>query len=162
GIRQVGHDDRLDARGRGVRLAAHTDPAGDVRIDADAADVFPHTVDHEYVDLIHWQARHAPSCRLQELRLLVGNLVRLQHPYHHRLMTGVLHQRNAGENLPRGEHLPRTGSDQLAQTVHAERVDGERAFQLAEADQRHLHQAAFVTPVIIAVRLDSVDQDDAV
>ena len=58
--------------------------------------------------------------------------------------------------------LRRARCDELAKTVDAEIVNGPRALQLAQADERHLHQPALVSSVEIGVRLDAVDEDDAV
>ena len=41
-------------------------------------------------------------------------------------------------------------------------MDGARAFEFAETDERHLHEAAAVAPVKIGVRLDAVDEHRAV
>ncbi len=77
-------------------------------------------------------------------------------------MQRVFDQADAREDLSRRQHLRRSRRDQLAQSPHAELVHGARALQLAQADERHLHQATLVRPVVVGMRLDAVDQNDAV
>ena len=64
--------------------------------------------------------------------------------------------------LPVDKHLRRSRPDQLAQPVDAEVMNGAGSLELAEPDERHLHQAAFVAPVKVRVGLDAVDQNRAV
>ena len=77
-------------------------------------------------------------------------------------MDGVFHQAHAGHNFSGGQHLRRGRAQHVAQAANAELVDGQRALQLAEADERHFHEPALVASVIVGVRLDSVDEDDTV
>ena len=64
--------------------------------------------------------------------------------------------------LPVDSTCAAPGADQLAQSVDAEIMNGARSLELAEPDERHLHQAAFIAPVKIGVRFDAVDQNRAV
>ena len=146
----------------GSLLAVDSDASRDVRIHADAADVFAHAIDDEHIDGLHRQARHVLPRQFQQLRFLVGNLVRPQHLHDHRAVVRVLHKANAAENLALRKHPACTGSNQLAQSVDAESMDRKRSFPLPETDERHFHETALVTTMKIRVRFDSIDEDHAI
>ena len=77
-------------------------------------------------------------------------------------MEGIFDKTDSRENLACGQHAGRARFDELAKTVDAEIVNRPRALELSKADERHLHQPAFIRSVKVCVRLDAVDEDRAV
>ena len=84
-----------------VALAADADAAGNVGIDADAADVFAHAIDDEHIDGVHRQARHVALREIQQTRLFARYRIGLQHLDVQRLVKRILHEADARENLAR-------------------------------------------------------------
>jgi hypothetical protein len=119
-------------------------------------------IDDEHIDDIGRQARHVALRKVEQVWFFTRDLLNLQHLGAQCFVKGIFDKGDARENLPRGKDLRRPRRDQLAQPINAEVVDSTRTLQLAETDQRHLHQTAFVTPVKIGMRLDSIDQNRAV
>ena len=76
-------------------------------------------------------------------------------------MVGIFDQSDTTENLAARKDVASPGTDELAQTVDAESVNRQRALLLAEANERHLHQAALVAAVKVRVRLDPVNENHA-
>ena len=147
---QVGH--RLDA------LAAD-----DVGVEPGPAVVLAQLAHDQDVDLVERQAGHQAACLVEQAGLDVEQLLGLDRDD----PGGLLARRSrAGPRRARpgsaraGRRRPRGAS--LQEPRQAELVDLGGPLALAQADREHLEQAALVPSGERGVRLDPVEQDDAV
>ena len=100
-IGQITHHHGADTRRRLVALAANADAAGDVGIDADAADVFAHAIHDEHIDDVHRQARHVALREIEQTRLFERDRIGLQHLDVQCLVKRILDEADARENPAR-------------------------------------------------------------
>ena len=83
----------------------------------------------------------------EQPRFLPRNLFGLQHFDVQSLMEGVFDKTDSRENLACGQHARRARFDELAKTVDAEIMNSPGTLELSKADERHLHQPAFISSV---------------
>ena len=98
----------------------------------------------------------------QELHVALMNVLRGYRLDDGRLVVGVLHGRDAEEDMPRLHHLVRDLDHEVADAFDAVAVQGERLLVFTQADGGHLHQAALYAGAEVRVGFDPVDEHHTV
>ena len=138
--------------------------ADDVGVHAGAGDVLAHRVDDEDVDAREGERRHQRARLGEERRFAIGNRLGRDRLDAGELVQAVLDDADRGDQLHVGQrHLGDRGQHGLEAEASGGAVARGRAFRSAEADGRHLQDAAAEARALeVGVRLDAVDQDHAV
>src|SRR6185436_9873111 len=154
------HDDLLDL---GPEIPFYEAPvaAGDVGVEAGTADVLAHFVDDQHVDLVEVQLWHQAFGLFLQHGLPARDLVRRHDLDDSGLVVRVFDDPYAEQNVAlRQVHVAHLGQ-QGRECVHAVLVVGGGAVDLADADREHLGHAALGCAAKRGMRLDPVDDDNA-
>ncbi len=161
-LAHVAHDDVLRFGPLGLLHPRDAEAADHVRVHPRPGVVFAEGVDEEDVDLPDRELRHQPLVLGEQLLLAARDVRGWDRLEKGRFVVGVLHRRDAEQDLPGVDDLPAHLDHEVPDALDPVAVQGEGLLVLAEADGGHLEEAALDRASKVRVRLDPVHQDDAV
>ena len=137
--------------------------ADNVGVHAGAADVLADLVDDQDVDFLEGQLRHPLTGLDEQFFFAVFEFVGRDGGDLGGLVVAVFNDRHAGDNAAPRQNFARDAANDLAKAVvHDRAVIDFCTFVFAQADQHHLHQAAFDVADETRVWFDSPTNDDMV
>src|SRR5579859_3957333 len=159
--RESEYDDFLHFRSE-VPFHGTTVAAGDVGIEAGAADVLAHFVDDQHVDLVDVNLRHQALRHFLEHRFPACNLAGRHDFYDRGLVVRIFDDPHSEQDIALRQIDVAHLGQQRGKSIHAVLVVSGGAVDLADADRQHLGYAALRGAAKRRVRLDAVDDNDAV
>src|SRR5918994_1646617 len=161
-LADVANDYVFDCGRLGLLDAQDAEASDHVRVHSRSRVVLAQGVYVKHVYVRDGQPRHHPHVLGEEFGLTLVDLGRRYRLDDGRLVVSVLDGRHAEEDVAGLEHLVPHLDHEVADTLDAVTVQGERLFVLSEPDGGHLNEAALYGGAEVSVGFDPVDENHVV